>query len=110
MNDDLPTQMPDQPPPLPPPPTTKVPRVFSIWGTICYGIAAVYSCTTVMLIGIIRWMPPWYIVSSAFMYVFISAGIICFGRIEANRDARFFIQALRKRSDENKQRRMREMN
>jgi hypothetical protein len=38
----------------------------------------------------------------AFLYIFISASIICLGRIAANKDAKFFIQALRKRSDENR--------
>jgi hypothetical protein len=98
MNDGLPTRMPEPPPPV----VTKVPRVFGPWGTISYGIAAVASIVTVLLNGFTGWTPPWYFTSAAFMYVFISAGIICMGRIQSNKDAKFFIHALRKRSEENK--------
>lgn len=102
----LPASDPEQPPPARIPhlhPTTKVPRIFGIWGTACYGIAALYSITVVLGLPF-GWKPPWYAVSSAFLYVFVSAGIIFFGRIESNRDARFFMQALKKRSEENKRR------
>ncbi len=105
MNDDLPTRMPEPPPPV----VTRVPRVFGPWGTLSYGIAAVASIITVLLMGFTRWIPPWYFIACAFMYVFISAGIICYGRIEANRDAKVFIHALKKKSEENK-RAMRKMN
>jgi membrane protein required for beta-lactamase induction len=108
----LPKRMPPRPeptlPPLPPP-TTKVPKVFSIWGTIYYGIIAIASIAIVFIGGIANWTPPWVLTGTAFLYVFVTAGLICMGRIEANRDAKFFIQALRKRSDENK-RTMRKIN
>ena len=90
-------------------PTTRVPRVFSIWGTACYGIAAVASITTILVMDFTRWTPPWWFISAALLYTFISTGIIALGRIESNRDSKFFIQALRKRSEENK-RAMRKMN
>jgi hypothetical protein len=115
MNDGLPDQMPERPPPPhvklagPRPPRTKVPRVFSIWGTICYGIAAVFCITAVLLMGFTKWIPPWYFISSAFLYCFISTGLITMGRIESNKDAKFFIRALRQKSAEN-QRTMRKMN
>jgi hypothetical protein len=102
--------LPDHMPlPLTPVPVTRIPRVFSIWGTLYYGVAAIASITVVLIMGFTRWMPPWYIISSAFLYVFISTGIICTGRIQANKDARFFIHALKKRSEDN-QRKMRRMN
>lgn len=82
--------------------TTKVPRVFGPWGTLCYGISAIASIAMVLLMGFTKWTPPWYFIMSAFLYVFISTGAICWGRIESNRDAEFFIRALRTRSDENK--------
>lgn len=87
-----------------PPPTTRVPRVFGPWGTLCYGISAVASITTVLLMGFTRWTPPWYFLMPAFLYIFISAGIICLGRIESNQEAKFFIHALREQSEENKRR------
>jgi hypothetical protein len=105
MNEELPKQM----PPRPPPPTTRVPKVFGIWGTILYGIIAITSIAIVVIGGIANWTPPWFLIGTAFIYVFISAGLICMGRIEANKDARFFIRALRERSDDNK-RAMRKMN
>jgi hypothetical protein len=46
----------------------------------------------------------------ALLYVFLSAGIIALGRIEGNKQSQFFIQALKARSEENKQRQMRKMN
>jgi len=55
-------------------------------------------------------MPPWYVILPALLYVFISSGIIAQGRIEGNKDAQFFIQALKARSEENRQRQMRKMN
>lgn len=82
--------------------TTRVPRVFSIWGTVCYGVAAAYSIISVLLMGIIRYTPPWYFIMASFLYVFISTGIICYGRIESNRDAKVFMHLIRKRSEENK--------
>lgn len=98
------TDLPDKMPPRLLPPTTRVPKVFSVWGTVCYGIAAVFSVTQVILIAVARLTPPWYVTSIAFLYVFTSTGLICTGRIESNRDARFFMRALKKRSDENKRR------
>jgi hypothetical protein len=105
MSEELPDRM---PPRLPLPPTTRVPRVFSTWGTVCYGISAITAITIVIAGGIFKWTPPWFLIASAFIYVFISSGLICLGRIDANKDARFFIKTLRQRSDENK--RMRKMN
>ena len=102
----LPSKMPSRPES---PPTTKVPRVFSIWGTINYGVAAIASIAIVLCMGIFAWTPQWWAIMPAFLYVFISTGIICLGRIEANRDAKFFIHALRKRSEDN-ERAMRKMN
>jgi hypothetical protein len=114
MNDDLPSQMPPRPPPHPKlagpmPPTTRVPRVFNIWGTIVFGGCSSFALAFMILIGF-GIVLPWYVVLPALLYVFVSAGFIALGRIEANKDARFFVQALRKRSEENKQRQMRKMN
>jgi hypothetical protein len=94
---------------MPPRPTpiaiaTKVPRVFNIWGTIIYGISALTSLATVLIIGIADWKPPWWLAMPAFLYCFISSAIIALGRIEANRDARVFTALLRKKSEENKRR------
>jgi hypothetical protein len=94
---------------MPPRPTpiaiaTKVPRVFSIWGTIIYGISAITSIATVLIVGIADWSPPWWLTEPAFLYCFISAGIITLGRIESNRDARVFTRLLRQKSEENKRR------
>lgn len=113
MSEELPKRMPSRlevetPPHMHPHPTTKVPKVFSIWGTIYYGAIAIGSIVIVIIGGIANWTPPWLLIGAAFLYVFINAGIICLGRMEANRDAKFFMHALRKRSDENK--RMRKMN
>lgn len=96
----------DKPAELPPHlhPTTRVPRVFKVWGTICYGILAIASITTIMIMDFTRWTPPWWVITSALLYVFISAGIIALGRIESNHDSKFFIQALKERSEENKRR------
>jgi hypothetical protein len=91
-------------------PTMRAPRVFGIWGTLAYGIASMGSICTVLSIAIFNRLPPWWIISSAFMYVFISAGIIFFGRIEANREAKFFLQALKRQSEINEMRQMRKMN
>jgi hypothetical protein len=76
--------------------------VFNIWGTIVYGISALTSIATVLIIGIANWTPPWWLTEPAFLYCFISSAIITLGRIEANRDARVFSRLLRKRSDINK--------
>ena len=84
--------------------------MFNIWGTICYSVSAVSSLIAILLMGIFKWTPPWYFLLPAFLYVFISSGIIALGRIQANKDARFFIRMLKRRSDENKQREMRRMN
>lgn len=84
--------------------------MFSIWGTVIYGIAAIFSIVAVFLIAFFGWTPPSYFISVAFIYTFMSTGIICMGRIETNKEARFFIHALKKRSEQNKQRQMRKMN
>jgi hypothetical protein len=90
----------------PRPPRTRIPRVFNIWGTIAYSAcaAAAFFFMIALAFGI---YPPWYVMLPCLFYVFMSAGIIAFGRMESNKDARSFIQALR--SDEN-QRAMRKMN
>ncbi|HWI70134.1 MAG TPA: hypothetical protein VNS88_17510 [Nitrospiraceae bacterium] len=85
-----------------PPSMTRIPRLFGIWGTLGYGIAAATSITTVLVMGVFDWTPPWYLLMSAFLYVFISSGIIFLGRIEANKDAKEFIRTLRAKSKENK--------
>ena len=99
-----PTGLPSKMPPRPVAITTRVPHVFSIWGTIVYGISAITSLATVLIIGIAGWTPPWYLTMPAFLYCFISAGIITMGRIESNKDARVFAHLLRERSEENKRR------
>jgi hypothetical protein len=95
-------------PPRPTPPTpivvTRVPHVFTIWGTIIYGISAITSIATVLIVGITGWNPPWWLTEPAFLYCFISAGIITMGRIESNKDARVFARLLRQKSEENKRR------
>jgi hypothetical protein len=106
MSDELPTQMPPRPPPHP---VTRVPRVFNIWGTLVYAGCSFTAFASMIAYGF-GWNPPWPIMLSALFYVGVSAGIIAFGRMEANKDARFFVQALRKRSDENGKRAMRKMN
>lgn len=103
---DIPDKMPERPPPHP---TTKVPRVYGLFGTVCYGGSAIVSIISVLSMGVFNWTPPWYIIASALIYVFTSSSLIFFGRIESNKDARFFIQALRKLGEENK-RSMRKMN
>lgn len=90
------------PPPTPLHATTKVPRVFGIWGTACYGVAAISSIITVLIMDFSRWVPPWWYITATSLYVFASAGIICFGRIQANRDAHGFIVLIRHRSEQNK--------
>ena len=101
MNDDLPSRMPPRPPPLPP--TTRVPRVFSIGGTIAYGGCAITALASLIAYGF-GFPPPWFITMSCLLYVFVSAGIIATGRIEANKDAKVFTRALRRQSEENKRR------
>jgi hypothetical protein len=97
------------PPPLPPVPTTRVPRVFNIQGTLVYAGCSFTAFCFMIAMGFGIW-PPWYVILPCLFYVFLSSGIIAHGRIEANKDARFFIHALKKRSQENKQREMRRMN
>jgi len=114
MSEDLPSQMPPRPPPHvklagPRPPTTRIPRVFNIWGTIVYGGCASVAMGFMIMMGF-GIMPPWYIILSCLLYVFLSSGIIALGRVEGNKDAQFFIQALKVRSEESKQREMRKMN
>jgi hypothetical protein len=94
-----PIQLPPRPSPKA---TTKVPRVFGLFGTVCYGGAAVTAILVALSMAVFDWTPPWYMTASAFMYVFISSGIIFFGRTEANKDAKFFIHAIKERSEENK--------
>jgi hypothetical protein len=112
---ELPKRMPPPPHPKlagprpPRPATTKIPRVFNIWGTIVYGGCAAFAMAFMIMMGF-GIIPPWYIILPCLLYVFVSSGNIAFGRIEANKDARFFTQALRKRGEENKQRQMRKMN
>jgi hypothetical protein len=95
MNGELPDRMPPRPPP-----TTRVPHAFSIWGTLIYG-----SCSAAagfFMIDLVWIIPPWYVLLATFFYVFVSTGIIALGRVEANRDAKFFIEALKRQSEENK--------
>ena len=74
--------------------TTKVPRVFSIWGTILYGIAAIASITTILVMDFTRWTPTTVVHPAAFpIHVHRHLGIIALGRIECNRDMLFFIRA-----------------
>jgi hypothetical protein len=82
------------------PPNTRVPRVFSIGGTIVYAIGSVTAVAAI--IAKPWWTPPWWVLLPMFAYIFVSMGIITMGRIEANKDARVFAQLLRKQSDINK--------
>jgi hypothetical protein len=107
MNEELPSQM----PPRPPPPTavvTRMPRTFGVFGTLVYLGASITALTSMIAYGF-GWNPPWFIILSCIFYTGVSSGIIAMGRMQANRDAHFFIQALRPRSAEN-QRAMRRMN
>jgi hypothetical protein len=103
------SELPNRMPPRPAPPVTKVPKVFSIWGTMAYGISSITALAIITIRVFIDWT-PWYLITPAFLYVFISAGLICLGRIDTNKEAKVFIQALRERSAENKSRAMRKMN
>lgn len=112
MSDEIP-ELPNRMPPPPHaklagprplrPPTTRIPRVFNIWGTIAYGVASITAFASLIAAGF-GWHPPWFIIGVALFYVGVSAGIIAAGRIEANKDAKFFVQALRRQSEENKRR------
>lgn len=108
MNEDLPSQMPPPPTPLPPP-TTQIPRVFSVWGTVIFFGCSATSFAS-MIAYSVGWTPPWFIILPAFLYVFISSGFIAVGRMESNKDARLFIEAIKQRSEENRKRAMRKMN
>jgi len=111
MNDGLPHQMPPRPgPPTPPTrlhPTTRVPRVFSLPGTIVYA-----GCSLTALIFMIGTgfglQTPWFVILPCLLYVFISSGIIAYGRIESNRDSKVYLRSLQRVSEANK--RMRKMN
>jgi|SRR6478736_3106443 len=112
MSEELPSRMP--PPPHaklagPRPPTTRAPRAFNIWGTIVYGGCSSIAMAFMVMMGF-GIMPPWYVILPSLLYVFLSSGIIALGRIEGNKEARFFIQALKEQSEENKQHAMRKMN
>jgi Na+/glutamate symporter len=81
---------------------TRVPHVFPIYGTIVYAGCSITALACFFAIGIAHWTPPWYITMPAFLYCFISAGIITMGRIESNKDAKIFAHLLRKQSEINK--------
>jgi hypothetical protein len=114
MNDDLPSKIP--PPPHPKlagprprrPPTTRIPRVFNVWGTLAYGVFSITAFASMIAHGF-GWTLPWFIILPSLCYTGISAGIIATGRMQSNKDARFSIQALKRQSEENK-RAMRRMN
>ena len=110
MNDNgLPSQMPPPPHaklagPRPlRPPKTRIPRVFSIWGTLAYSAFSIVAFASMIAYGF-GWRPPGLIILPALFYVGTSAGIITMGRIEANKEAKVFTRALSRLSDENKRR------
>jgi len=108
----LPTRMP--PPPHtklagPRPATTRIPRVFNIWGTLVYA-----GCSAVAFLFMIAMgfdiMPPWYVILPTFLYVFLSSGIIALDRIEANKNNKFFIDSIKRQSETIQKHVMRKMN
>ena len=84
-----------------PPPTTRVPRMFNIWGTLVYA-ACSFTAFCFMVAFPFGVRPPLYVVLPCLSYVFISSGIIALGRIENNRDAQFWIETARRVSELNK--------
>lgn len=82
--------------------TTRIPRMFNAWGTLIYGVASLTALA--FIISAPWWTPPWWALLPTYAYVFVSTGIICWGRIENNRDNRLFIEALKHQSEINKQR------
>jgi len=112
MSDEIP-ELPNRMPPPPHaklagprplrPPTTRVPRVFNIWGTLVYAGCSITAFASMIAYGF-GWRPPGLIILPALFYVGISASIIAAGRIEANKDAKVFVRALRRQSEENKRR------
>ena len=100
---------PGPPPKTAPRATTRVPRVFGIWGTIGYGISSIASITALLTMGFTGWTPPWWFLMPVLLYTFTSTGIICYGRIEANKDAKFYIETIKRQSAANEQRVMRKM-
>jgi hypothetical protein len=100
--------LPRLPPPLPPQPTTRIPRVFNIWGTLVYAGCSITAFVSMIAYGF-GWTPPWIIVLPTFIYVGTSSGIIAMGRIQSNKIASDTFVWLRQKSEENK-RAMRKMN
>ena len=99
---DLPPRM---PPPIPQTPvirpmSMKVPRVFNVWGTIVYVVTSI--TTLAFMIAEPWWTPPWWVLLPTYAYVFVSASIIAMGRIESNKDARAYVEMIKRQSDLNK--------
>ena len=97
---ELPSKMPQRPVPI----TVSVPRAFPVYGTLVYAGCSITALSCFFAIGIVHWTPPWYIIMPAFLYCFVSSGIITMGRIESNKNARAFANALKQQSEENKRR------
>jgi hypothetical protein len=111
MTDEPTEPIPPRPPPLPPPlhPTTKIPRVYRLPGTVVFAGCSVVAFFFMIALGF-GLDPPWYVILPSLFYVFVSSGIIAIGRIEANKDAKFFIETIKRQSEEIQKHAMRKMN
>src|SRR5213078_4524446 len=90
-------------------PTKRSTRVFNIWGTLVYSICSSTAFIFMIAMGF-GILPPWYITLLCLFYVFLSSGFIALGRMDANMEAWFFNDTLRKLSEEDKKHANREMN